>query len=392
MDKTALMSGQAGGGGAPSVSVIVPTYNRSRLLVECVRTLVEQTVPPLEIIIVDDGSSDDTATAVRSLPGPVRYVRKANGGKSVAVNLGLSLAQGDIIWFFDDDDWAEPDAIEQRLKVLSNRPELGFVGAGHFLGHADARGGRVISARRHMPAHPVDVVHLRLFEDCFFSLCSVLARRTCYEAVGGFDPKLKSSEDYDVLLRLASHFQFDVLDVPVFTVRQHDGVRGAGEAIYQAHQRREVFRRSDRVIGVKLRSGLPLSGYLALPAPVDDLNQAQIVQAYLSRAVVMASKGLIDDMFEDLLAVASLSEIRLASSHLLRARGALMCDYAFDAVQEMGPVFRQRWRELRALGPVGMQLAQTLRHALWLMARMRTPMPWSERFAKFAAWVALFRR
>lgn len=377
----------------PKVSVIVPTYNRSGLLAASLATLVEQTVPPLEIIVVDDGSRDDTEAVVAALPGPIRYVRKENGGKSAAVNLGLSLAKGDFIWFFDDDDWAEPDAIAQRWQVLQARPELDFVGAGHYMGHADEAGRKVVTSRRHMPAHAADVIHLRLFEDCYFSLCSVLARRRCYEQVGGFDVTLKSSEDYDVLLRLASHFRFDVIDVPVFTVRQHDGVRGAGEAAYQAHQRREVFRRTDRVIGGKLRQALPLSGFLS-SSPAETaaiaLSPAQRVDALLSRAVVMASKGMIDDMFDDLRSAAQDGQEALTPAQCQRAQQALMCDYAFDAVRDMGvPAFRAHWLALRHCGARGQALAAALRLAVWRLARMRTAMPWSERLSKLRVWWAV---
>lgn len=375
------------------VSIIVPTYNRAQLLPQSLATLSSQTVMPLEILVIDDGSSDGTEQVVTSLPGPIRYVKQANGGKSSAVNTGLSLARGSMIWLFDDDDWAEPDAIEKRLHALNARPKLGFVGAGHFMGHADAQGVKVIEHRRRMPQHSPDHIRVRLFEDCYFSLCSVLARRECFDHIGGFDTTLKSSEDYDVLLRLASQFEFTVLDEPVFTVRQHGGVRGAGDQAYAAHQRREVFRQTDKRIGLKLRANLPLSGYVNEAIPPAELTQEQRIHALANRAVVMASKGLLDEMFEDLRALSACAaagpRAQLPADVLRRTRDALMCDYAFDAVQDQGDDFVRAWLALRSHGPAGRALSVELQYALWRLARMRSSMPWSERAAKAKAWASL---
>lgn len=371
------------------VSIIVPTYNRCRLLPQSLQTLLNQTVPPLEVIVVDDGSSDDTEQVVAGLSGPVRYVKQANGGKSSAVNAGLALARGSLIWLFDDDDWAEPDAIEKRLKVLTAHPNLGFVGAAHFMGHANEDGDKVIEHQRRMPQHPPQKIRLRLFEDCYFSLCSVLAHRRCFDAVGGFDCSLKSSEDYDVLLRLASQFEFLVLDEPVFTVRQHAGVRGAGELAYEAHQRREVFRKTDRCIGLKLRVALPLSGYLCTTVPGPEISHEMTRQALANRAVVMASKGLMDEMFEDLRQLASSAGQPLSAELLGRAQDALMCDYAFDAALDAGERFVGQWQSLRSMGPSGHALSVQLRHALWRLARMRAPIPWRERSAKWRVLMSL---
>ncbi len=377
------------------VSIIVPTYNRAALLPQSLATLSGQTVIPLEILVIDDGSTDGTEQVVASLPGPIRYIKQANGGKSSAVNRGLSVARGSMIWLFDDDDWAEPDAIEKRLDALKAQPHLGFVGAAHFMGHADPQGSKVVEHRRRMPQHSPDLIRVRLFEDCYFSLCSVLARRECFDVIGGFDASLKSSEDYDVLLRLASRFEFTVLDEPVFTVRQHGGVRGAGDQAYAAHQRREVFRQTDKRIGLKLRAELPLSGYVNQAIAPAEMSSEQRILALANRAVVMASKGLLDEMFQDLSALATFVaseagvQVPVPADALRRTRDALMCDYAFDAVQDQCDDFVHAWRALRALGSAGRALAAELQYALWRLARMRSSMPLSERAAKGKAWLRL---
>lgn len=118
----------------PTVSIIVPTFNRAHYLPECLDSLVAQTVAPLEIIVVDDGSEDATREVVARYNSPVIYIYKENGGKPSAVNLALQACKGDLIWLFDDDDVALPDAIEQRLEAFVKSPEAGFVYSAHYLG------------------------------------------------------------------------------------------------------------------------------------------------------------------------------------------------------------------------------------------------------------------
>lgn len=369
---------------ALGVSVIVPTFNRAHMLAQSIRTLVDQTRPPLEVIVVDDGSADDTSAVVATLPGPVRYIRQDNAGKATAVNRGLSEARGQLIWLFDDDDWAEPDAIERRLRVLEARPSLGFVGGGHCMGHAGEHGEKVVDSRRRMPAHPDSSRRQRLFEDCYFSLCSVLAHRRCFEDIGGLDVSLKSSEDYDALIRMAARFEFDVVDEVIFTVRQHAGVRGSGEHAYAAAKRREVFRRSDRLVGMKMRRDLPLDVFQ--PAPEGGVRRSS---AWLERAVVMASKGLIAEAFDDVEAHVDQGG---SSGPFERQRvmDMLWCDYACDAALDDLPLFLARMQSLRLKGEAGRRIQSWVRLAAWRRARMRG-LPWDERRPLLKLWWATMR-
>ena len=109
------------------VTALVPTFNRSNFLKEALLSLLKQTMLPDEIIVIDDGSSDDTAQVVASFGSQVRYIHKANGGKSSALNVGLQQASGDFIYILDDDDIAATDAIERMAEVLQKNPEYGFV-------------------------------------------------------------------------------------------------------------------------------------------------------------------------------------------------------------------------------------------------------------------------
>ena len=92
----------------PAVTVIVPTFNRASMLQQCIDSVLKQTAKPLEIIVVDDGSTDATAAIANGFPPVVRYLAKRNEGKGAALNFALPFARGEWIWFFDDDDVALP--------------------------------------------------------------------------------------------------------------------------------------------------------------------------------------------------------------------------------------------------------------------------------------------
>src|SRR3954471_14240389 len=104
--------------GEQQVSIVIPTYNRARYLRECLESVLSQTVPPLEVIVIDDGSEDETCSTVAAFGAPVRYVWKENGGKPRALNFAIPQVQGEFVWMFDDDDVALPHAIETRARAM----------------------------------------------------------------------------------------------------------------------------------------------------------------------------------------------------------------------------------------------------------------------------------
>jgi len=111
----------------PLLSAIVPTYNAAGFLAEAIESIRWQTYQPVEIIVVDDGSTDDTAEVVRGLGGEIRYVEQANAGPAAARNRGLELAQGELIAFLDADDRWPRDKLEIQVPRLLGNPELDLV-------------------------------------------------------------------------------------------------------------------------------------------------------------------------------------------------------------------------------------------------------------------------
>jgi hypothetical protein len=285
------------------VAVIVPTYNRADMLRQCLESLLGQTLPLSQIIVVDDGSTDHTVQCVRSFGSAVSYLHQVNGGKPKALNLALPLVDADYVWIFDDDDIALPSSVELRVTALQRHPHAGFVVTNHLLGKAD---GEVLktAGRARWPTIDGDFF-LQLMLGCFVTLQSVLVRTACYRQVGGFDENLRTSEDYEMLLRLARRFPVVLLDEPTFIFRQHEGTRGQAAARYGAGEREQRFAQHDAIVGRRLRAELSLGDYLA-PRKRGPLGVPETAQALINRMSVMASKGLASELLEDALAFAEI--------------------------------------------------------------------------------------
>lgn len=319
----------------------MPTYNRAHYIEECLDSLLNQTYPAIEIIVIDDGSEDDTAGLLRRYGNKIRYLQKENGGKPSAVNLGLSLAQGNLIWLFDDDDVALPGAIEHRVAALRSRPDAGFVYSPHYLG-ADGPDGRIDKKNlNYLPRYDDENFFAALIKGCFFHLATALVRIEAYRLVGDFDVGLLSSEDYDMQIRLAHAFNAVYSPEPSFIFRQHMGHRGAKGIRYAGQQRSKIFQKYDYQVGLKLRAALTLGDYLV--PRTDNVNTIEKTrQALLARMVVMASKGCIAEMFEDLKAALETLQPgqRLSPSETSLITSSICTGYAYAASQTEWPGFK----------------------------------------------------
>ena len=135
-----------------AVLVVEPICNRQRYFAECIESLLAQTVARLEIIVVDDDSEDDTPAVLQRCGPAITVLRKENGGKPRAVNLGVAQARADWVWFLDD-DVATPDSVQSRLRESAATLEAGFVYSPHWLG-VDRPNGRIVRTRLNQPWQP----------------------------------------------------------------------------------------------------------------------------------------------------------------------------------------------------------------------------------------------
>ena len=271
------------------VTAFIPTFNRSGFLKEALSSLLRQTRPPDEIIVVDDGSTDDTAQVVASFGSQVEYVHKANGGKSAALNLGLQRSSYELIYILDDDDIAADDAIERMAEALQNSPEHGFVYGGYDAFTVPDSGTVLIEARTPPPPDddelPIALMHRNLILQP-----SMLVRKTCYEQVGPFNEDFVRSQDYEMLLRLVRRFKGKRLDGIVFHQRQHTGMRGSAAMPIGAQNRIKTWRDFNTKIFSSIYTSYSLHEFLS--PPVMTLSTEDRITALFQRCVIVGRKRL----------------------------------------------------------------------------------------------------
>lgn len=210
----------------PLVSVVIPCYNQGRYLRYAVESALGQTHGEVEVVIVNDGSSDDThEVATRYAGNPrVRYVRQENRGLCPARVSGVAASAGEYINFLDSDDILAPDKIEKQLRVIESDPRLAFVYCDiRYIDEAGAEvpeknSGSIAGSRNQLSGD----IFTSLFAGGYFPPHTPLVRRSAYEAVGGFDPALGGCGDWDLWLRLAARgFHAYYLDEKLALYRVH---------------------------------------------------------------------------------------------------------------------------------------------------------------------------
>lgn len=204
----------------PTISVIIPTHNRSDLLPLTLESVLVQTYPNLEIIVVDDGSTDNTAEIIAPYTGRVMYLRQANKGPGAARNTGIQHASGDYLTFLDDDDLIMPEKLARQAQLLAAKPEAGVVYCGFYT--MDESGNYLDKAW----SLPEGAILKELICGDFIWTGAPLIRRHCLEQVGQFDESLLTSQDWDMWLRLAqAGFYFACIREPLGAYRIHPGSR-----------------------------------------------------------------------------------------------------------------------------------------------------------------------
>jgi glycosyltransferase involved in cell wall biosynthesis len=200
----------------PEVSVIIPTYNRRAMVREAIDSVLAQTAPSFELIVVDDGSSDGTAEDLARLvaerAGTVRIERTANRGPAAARNRGVAMARAPLVAFLDSDDLWAPEKLERHLEFMRAKPCCAISQTNETW---IRNGRRVNPGMRHRKrAGDFFVDSLRT---CLVSPSAVLMRKELLDSIGGFDEDMRAAEDYDLWLRIQVEHEIGLLDEPLTT-------------------------------------------------------------------------------------------------------------------------------------------------------------------------------
>ncbi|HBK09484.1 MAG TPA: hypothetical protein DDZ81_27085 [Acetobacteraceae bacterium] len=239
-----------------TVSVIIPAYNAAAYVTRAVESALAQTHPPLEILVVDDGSKDDTREVVRRMLPPVRLIEKENGGPATARNLGAGQARGDWLALLDADDWWFPEKLKIQLQQA-----------------AEADAGMIHC----LPDHRDDAVPARLTFDHMWDRnwiinSSVLLRRSAFEALGGFNEarELISVEDYNLWIRVAAS-EWKIITCPYVLVHY---TRGIG-----------ISSNSERFMQASLFNVDDIGKRLSLPEAVVNRKRNEIIVDFGRKAL-----------------------------------------------------------------------------------------------------------
>lgn len=191
------------------VSVIIPTYNRGYCIVEAIQSVQNQIYKNIEIIVVDDGSTDNTQEIVKAKSKEdvrIKYYYISHSGVSDARNYGIQAAKGDFLSFLDSDDIYLPEKIETHVSFLQQNPDFAVVYSPYIEKHP--KHGQQL----HRHKYPPDKVFLKLFQGSFITMNSIMFRSSCIKTIGLFREDMFVLEDIDFFLRLADKFRFGFVD------------------------------------------------------------------------------------------------------------------------------------------------------------------------------------
>lgn len=203
----------------PTVSVIIPTYNRASLLGEAIASVLAQTFSDFEVIIVDDGSTDNTERIIcEFIDSRILYVKQDNNGRSYARNVALARARGRYIAFLDSDDLYLPEKLALQVSYLDSHPHVGMLYTSAYC---------IDSSGNALNENYVASVSGRIYRSIAFfrpvtiTLPTVMAKRELFEEVGGFDEKMHRFEDTDMWRRISKIAHIEAMPINTCKLRTH---------------------------------------------------------------------------------------------------------------------------------------------------------------------------
>jgi len=218
----------------PTVSVIIPTYNRAHLIKRAIQSVLNQTYQDFEVIIVDDGSTDNTEKVVKSFNDPrIRYIRhEKNKGAAAARNTGIKAAKGKFIAFQDSDDEWLPEKLEKQMKVFETASaKVGVV----YTGFWRIENNKKIYIPFSWVKQKEGNIHKELLKGSFIGLPTVLIKKECFRKGEMFDEKLPRLQDWELVIRLSKYYNFKCVNEPLLvSYYTSDSISANNEAYIKA--------------------------------------------------------------------------------------------------------------------------------------------------------------
>ena len=278
-----------------SVTALIPTYNRAEYLAAAIESVLQQGPVVGQIIICDDGSTDNTASVIQKFGDRVTYFHQANAGKSCALNAVIERVKTAYTWVVDDDDIALPGAATQLAAALEANRAAGLA-FGKYIIFQDTPDGRIETPMEDRSHGKCDTfisnlaLHRVLHEACLF-------RTEAMVQTGPFDPRLYRSQDWDYTLRLTARYPAVHVPAFIFMHRDHTGWRGPSMDRFAAAERRKKWANYDKLIISKALTEIPLERFSLAP---DADRDRRLLSAHLVRATTCYRRALWDEGLTEL--------------------------------------------------------------------------------------------
>jgi len=267
----------------PLVSVIIPTFNRADWLAESIGSVLDQTYPHLELIVVDDGSTDHTSEVVQEFGNALTYLCGDHQGVSAARNRGAKVSQGTLIAFLDSDDMWRPGKVATQVALLQQRPEVEVC----YTDEIWIRHGVRVNPKQIHQKHTGWLFEPSL-PRCIISPSSIMLQRSLWERLGGFDERLPACEDYDLWLRMT-------VRVPVALIAEPLIVKRGGHADQLSRSTPLLDRYRITALDKLLRTALTVPQRRAVLAMLiqkcDIVAQGAAKRQHMDRAAVYRAKA-----------------------------------------------------------------------------------------------------
>ena len=193
-----------------NISVVIPSYNRREFLKRSIDSVINQTKKPLEIIVVDDGSTDGTETMIKSDYDFVKFIKQKNKGVSAARNIGIKVSIGEWICFLDSDDEWKKDKLEKQINAMKSNPGYKFFHSNEIW----IKNGLRINQKKKHKKYGGDIFD-KCLDMCRISPSSVMIDKTVFDEVGNFNEDLVVCEDYELWLRICDKYRVFFIDEPL---------------------------------------------------------------------------------------------------------------------------------------------------------------------------------
>lgn len=209
----------------PKISVIICTYNHAQYIKRAINSILNQTYQDFEIIVVDDGSTDNTKSIIKSFGNSIKYIYQDNKGLAGARNTGIHASKGEFVTFLDTDDYFVKENLERKITFLDSNPQAKWVYSDWQ--YVDDKGNYLekgsVKWRYSEKKLPEEVFKELLYKRNFISCCTVVVKKSVLEDVGYYDPNVICQEDYDILLRISLKYPAHYIDEVLLVVHDIPG-------------------------------------------------------------------------------------------------------------------------------------------------------------------------